>query len=128
MNILGIDYGEARTGLAWASDEVRLALPLEVVPSQDTQALLSRIVEVVDEKQVELVIVGLPLNLSSKDSQQTGKVRDFVSKLEDVIGAQVEVVDERFTSQLASRYLEKGQSVDVESARILVEEWLDKHQ
>lgn len=128
MNILGIDYGEARTGLAWASDEVRLALPLEVVPSQDTQALLARIVEVVDEKQVELVIVGLPLNLSSKDSQQTGKVRDFVSKLEDVIGAQVEVVDERFTSQLASRYLEKGQSVDVESARILVEEWLDKHQ
>lgn len=128
MNILGIDYGEARTGLAWASDEVRLALPLEVVPSQDTQALLARIVEVVDEKQVELVIVGLPLNLSSKDSQQTGKVRDFVSKLENVIGAQVEVVDERFTSQLASRYLEKGQSVDVESARILVEEWLDKHQ
>lgn len=128
MNILGIDYGEARTGLAWASDEVRLALPLEVVPSQDIQKLIYRITEVVDEKQINLVIVGLPLNLASEDSIQTGKVRDFVRLLKECITVSVTVVDERFTSQLASRYLEKGQSVDVESARILVEEWLDKHQ
>jgi putative Holliday junction resolvase len=128
MNILGIDYGEARTGLAWASEEVKLALPLEVVPSKDTKKLLGRIAQVVDERQVDLVIVGLPLNLSSQDSLQTGKVRDFVESLRELVSVSVEVADERFTSQLASRYLEKGQSVDVESARILVEEWLDKHK
>jgi putative Holliday junction resolvase len=126
MNILGIDYGEARTGLAWSSEEVQVALPLEVIPSQNTKNLLKRIVQVVSDKHIDLVLVGLPLNLSSQDTQQTHKVRFFVEKLRKALTVQVEVVDERFTSQLAERYLNKHQSIDIESARILIEEWLDK--
>lgn len=128
MNVLGVDYGEARTGLAWASSEVRLALPLEVVPSQDMDVLLKRICEVVSEREIDLVLVGLPLNMASKDSQQTEKVRDFVSLLQGMLKAEVKMVDERFTSQLATRYLEKGQSIDIESARIIIEEWLEQHE
>ena len=125
MNILSIDYGDARIGLAHGTDELNVAFPLEVLANTGT--MWDDLDEIIRGYDIEHILVGLPINLESKDTIQTEKVRDFVDQLRERFDGDVELCDERMTSALAMRYLEKGQSIDVESARILLEEWLEKH-
>jgi len=124
MNVLSIDFGDARIGLAHATTDVKLALPLKMLPN--TSEMWQDLTQIIQEYEIEHILVGLPINLESQDTIQTQKVRDFVTTLQTLYPGTVELLDERMTSVMASRYLEKGQSIDVESARILLEEWLEK--
>jgi putative Holliday junction resolvase len=126
MNILSIDYGDVRIGLACGSDSHNIALPLKVI--QNDINLWQSLKSVIQEYEIDYILVGLPLNFQSRDTQQTLKVKDFIQNLKSKFQIQVEECDERLTSVLAKRYLTKGQSVDIESARILLEEWLDKRK
>jgi RNase H-fold protein (predicted Holliday junction resolvase) len=66
------------------------------------------------------------LNFQSEDTQQTNKVRNFITELSQQFSGSIEESDERLTSALAKRYIPRGQSIDIESARILLEEWFEK--
>lgn len=121
MNILGLDYGDVRTGVAYASTEVNIALPVKVIPSHN---LLPELKHLIQEYEIEHIVLGLPTNLSSGESQQTTKVQEIGKEIQNMFSGTVEYWDERYTSQLAKRYLDKKQSIDIESARILLEEWL----
>lgn len=124
MNVLSIDFGDARIGLAHATTDVKLALPLKMLPN--TSEMWRELSQILIQYEIEHILVGLPINLESKDTIQTQKVRTFVSTLQETFEGTIELLDERMTSVMAARYLEKGQSIDVESARILLEEWLEK--
>ena len=124
MNILSIDYGDARIGLAHSSDEHKIALPLKVI--QNNNQIWEELNHIIQDYDIDYILVGLPLNFSSEDTQQTLKVRQFIQELKSKFAITVEEYDERLTSSLAKRYIPKGQSIDIESARILLEEWLDK--
>lgn len=126
MNTLSIDYGDVRIGLAYGSDSHNIALPLKVI--QNDINLWQSLKSVIQEYEIDYILVGLPLNFQSRDTQQTLKVKDFIQNLKSKFQIQVEECDERLTSVLAKRYLTKGQSVDIESARILLEEWFDKRK
>jgi putative Holliday junction resolvase len=125
MNILSIDYGDARIGLAYSESEVKVALPLKVL--RNTGTFWDELQSVIEEYSITKILVGLPINLNSHDTIQTQKVRDFEGKLRTLFSGEIIFVDERMTSALAKRYIDKTQSVDIESARILLEEWLEKH-
>lgn len=124
MNILSIDYGDARIGLAHSSDEHKIALPLKVI--QNNNQIWEELNHIIQDYEIGYILVGLPLNFSSEDTQQTLKVRQFIQELKSKFAIKIEEYDERLTSSLAKRYIPKGQSIDIESARILLEEWLDK--
>jgi len=124
MNILSIDYGDARIGLAHSSDKHKIALPLKVI--QNNNQIWDELNHIIQDYAIDYILVGLPLNFSSEDTQQTLKVRQFIQELKSKFAITVEEYDERLTSSLAKRYIPKGQSIDIESARILLEEWLDK--
>lgn len=124
-NVLSIDYGDVRIGLAYAESGVKVALPLKEL--SNTQRVWADLDAIVQEYHIQHILLGLPINLESKDTIQTQKVRDFYTQLLEKFSGTIELVDERMTTALAKRYLDKTQSVDVESARILLEEWLDKH-
>ncbi|MEY3470735.1 MAG: hypothetical protein RLZZ223_85 [Candidatus Parcubacteria bacterium] len=124
MNVLSIDYGDVRIGLAHGSTDHNIALPLIVLKNND--ALWENLGHLIEEYDIDLILVGLPLNFQSQDTQQTGKVRQFIKDLKLKFEIKVEEYDERLTSSLAKRYIPKGQSIDIESARILLEEWFDK--
>jgi putative Holliday junction resolvase len=126
MNILSIDYGDVRIGLAHGSDSHNIALPLKVIKNDIN--LWQSLKSVIQEYKIDYILVGLPLNFQSRDTQQTLKVKDFIQNLKSKFQIQIEECDERLTSILAKRYITKGQSVDIESARILLEEWLDKRK
>lgn len=123
MNILSIDYGDVRIGLAHGSTDHNIAFPLKVMQNNNT--IWEEIDKVIQEYAIDYILVGLPLNFQSSDTQQTLKVRKFIKELKSKFAIEIEEYDERLTSSLAKRYIPKGQSIDIESARILLEEWLD---
>jgi putative Holliday junction resolvase len=125
MNILSIDYGDVRIGLAHSSTEHNIALPLKVI--QNNNKIWDELAKVIQEYTIDYILVGLPLNFQSTDTQQTLKVRNFIQELKSKFQINIEEYDERLTSSLAKRYIPKGQSIDIESARILLEEWLEQN-
>lgn len=124
MNILSIDYGDVRIGLAHGSTEHNIALPLRVL--QNTDTLWEELNAIITQYEINHILVGIPLNFQSEDTQQTTKVRNFIIELGKQFTGTIEEFDERLTSALAKRYIPRGQSIDVESARILLEEWFEK--
>jgi putative Holliday junction resolvase len=125
MNILSIDYGDVRIGIAHGSTEHNIALPLKVI--QNTDKVWDELQSIITQYEINHILVGLPLNFKSEDTQQTTKVRNFITELGKQFNGTIEEFDERLTSALAKRYIPRGQSIDVESARILLEEWFEKN-
>ena len=101
--ILAIDYGAKRTGLA-VTDPLRIiAGALDTVP---TAALLKRYVVA---EGVDLIVVGMPRQMSGAPSASYSQIRPLVERLrKELPGIRVELFDERFTSVLAQRAIIEG--------------------
>ena len=125
MRVLALDYGSARCGCAVSDPTGTLATPIEPVLRPGTRKGLARVGDLVRERGVERVIVGLPLSLSGADSAQTGETRAWAARLAERVNVPVELCDERFTTLLASR--DPGDPVASEDSRAaahLLEGWL----
>ncbi len=81
MRVLALDYGSARCGCALSDPTGTIVTPIEIVPRPGTRRGLARIEELVREREVERVVVGLPLSLSGEDSEQTRETRAFAQAL-----------------------------------------------
>ena len=124
MRVLALDYGSARCGCAVSDPTGTVATPIEEVPRPGTKAGFDRLAELVGERGVERVVVGLPLSLAGHDTAQTAETRDFAARLADRLGSvPVELHDERFTTRLARR-VPGGASEDSRAAAHLLESWL----
>lgn len=99
--VLGIDYGETNTGLAFGRISNGLTSPLEVLDSRDVEALIAKIGRYVVENRVTKLIVGLPLTLDGKDTPQSLKVRRFSKLLKARLKKPVAFVSEHGTTQEA---------------------------
>ena len=104
---------------------------------QPEDAALRRIAELVAEREAEVVVLGLPLNMDGSEGPAAAAARAFGGKLEARLppAVRVEFCDERLTTDDAEkRLLEKGLShrerkevIDSLSAAILLKSWLDEH-
>lgn len=124
MNVLSIDYGDKRIGLAYGSTEHRIAFGLMTI--QNGPQLWQELLAIIIQYAIEHILVGMPLSLESKDTPQTSKVRSFYRDLASRYSITMEEIDERFSSKIAKQYLPRHQSLDVESARLLLAEWFEK--
>lgn len=99
--LLGIDLGDRRIGVAAGDTATGAVVPLLTLrrgtPAQDAAAL-SRICS---ERGAEAVVVGLPLHLDGRESEQSTRTRAWVAQVEPAIGVPVSLRDERHTSQAA---------------------------
>ena len=128
MRILALDYGSARCGCAVSDPTGTLATPIEPILRPGTRKGLARIGELVRERAVDRVVVGLPLSLAGGDSAQTAETRAFAARLAERLTVPVELHDERFTTLMASR--DPGDpraSEDSRAAAHLLEGWLATH-
>ena len=108
MRILALDHGTKRIGVA-VSDELRMiAQPLEYIPAEPFGAFLERLKTLLAEKEVEMIIVGLPMNMYGIYGPAVLKVQDFVAALRNAITIPVKTWDERLTSAQANRFLIQG--------------------
>src|SRR5437764_8945553 len=126
MRVLALDYGSARCGCAVSDPSGVLATPIEAVSAPDSRRGRAQLRALVAELEPERVIVGLPLSLSGRDSEQTVQAREFASKLERELVVPVELYDERFTTRLAERSGGRA-SEDSRAAAHLLESWLARH-
>ena len=125
MRVLGLDHGSARCGCAISDPTGTLATPIEPVLRPETKAGIKQLRELVELREVDRVIVGLPLSLSGTDSDQTREARAFADKLRSALGPKVpvELFDERFTTTIAASS-EGRESEDSRAAAVLLDDWM----
>jgi putative holliday junction resolvase len=127
VRVLALDYGSARCGVAVSDPTGILATPLAPVLRANTRRGIDRLATVVRETEAERVVVGLPLSLSGRDSEQTAEARAFAERLArrlEHAGVPVELYDERFTTTIAQRSGGDRSSEDSRAAAVLLEDWL----
>jgi putative Holliday junction resolvase len=133
MRILAIDHGTKRIGLAISDELGIIAQPLEFVPAEPFAAFLARVKEIIHEKQVELLLVGMPRNMDGSYGPAALKVQEFTAVLRDAVAIPIKTWDERLTSAQANRFLiqaevrrdKRKQKVDQTAAAILLQSYLD---
>jgi putative Holliday junction resolvase len=120
--VLALDHGTVRIGAAICDPTGTLCTPLPVIepPEADAVAALVR------EREVERVVVGLPVHLSGEEGTQAALARAFAEELDEVIEVPVDTYDERLTSRMAdvSRREGAGASRDSIAAAHLLEAYL----
>ncbi len=129
--ILAIDYGTRRFGLALSDPLASIALPLEVVEGEE--ALYSFLDDLLEEKEVELLVLGLPRNMNGSLGPKAKEVLKFKDRLAARIHRPIELWDERLTTVEAEEVLRAGglslkkrrEKVDKVAAQILLKSFLD---
>ena len=133
MRILALDHGTVRIGVA-VSDELKmLAHPLEFIPADPFADFLVRLKEIIREKEVELILIGMPRNMNGSYGPAALKVQVFVAALKDAITVPIKAWDERLTSVQANKILrdnkvrgdKRKEQVDKMAAAILLQSYLD---
>ncbi len=129
--ILGVDFGRARIGIAVSDELGMLAHPVETIPARENAA--KRIDEIVREKNVERVVIGLPRHMNGSMGEAAGDVLAFAEKLRQLVPCEVVVWDERLTTIAANRALREGGQktrnsrsfVDQVAAQMILQGYLD---
>jgi putative Holliday junction resolvase len=127
MRVLALDFGSARCGCAVSDPTGTIVTPIETVERPASRRGITRLRELIREREVECVVVGLPLSLSGADTEQTRETREFAERLSKYLGegVPVEMHDERFTTRMAQRM--EGSfttSEDSRAAAHILESWL----
>jgi len=133
MRILAIDHGTKRMGIAISDELMVLAQPLEYIPAEPFAEFLARLKELLIEKEVGLVLVGLPRNMNGSYGPAALKVQEFVAALSGAVTVPIKTWDERLTSAQANRFLIEGnvrrekrkEKVDAMAAAIILQSYLD---
>ncbi|HEX3909540.1 MAG TPA: Holliday junction resolvase RuvX [Solirubrobacteraceae bacterium] len=127
MRVLALDYGSARCGCALSDPTGTIVTPIEEVARPASKRGMQALLELVREREVERVVVGLPLSLAGGDTEQTRETREFAQRLAQRLGESVpvELHDERFTTRMAQRLdSPAGTSEDSRAAAHMLESWM----
>src|SRR3954467_1145618 len=101
MRILALDHGTKRIGVG-VSDELKMiASPLEYIPAEPFADFLTRLKEIIRDKEVEMILVGMPRNMDGSYGPAALKVQDFVAALRVGVTVPIQTWDERLTSAQA---------------------------
>ena len=133
MRILALDHGTKRIGVAVSDETKTIAQPLEYIPAEPFVDFLARLKKLLLEKEIDLVLVGLPRNMDGTYGPAAQKVEAFVAVLRSAITVPIKTWDERLTSSQANRILIEGkvrrdkrkEKVDKMAAAILLQSYLD---
>ncbi|MBQ9802577.1 MAG: Holliday junction resolvase RuvX [Clostridia bacterium] len=133
--VLGIDFGEARTGLAVSDASRLLASGIGNIKGGGLERSVEAIAEVVATEKISAIVLGLPVNMNGTEGPRAARIRQFAAMLEERLpDVPLALMDERMTTMAASRFLNetntRGQKrkgvIDTLSAEIILQNALDK--
>ena len=132
QKIMGIDYGDARTGVAISDLLCSIVGSTCVVPSRNREKAMADIIRLAQENQVGEIVVGLPKNMDGTEGPRAELCRAFAKRLEGETGLPVAMWDERRTTVEAHNILSQhnyhGQkrknTVDAVAASLILEGYL----
>ena len=136
MRKLGIDYGDARTGIA-ITDQLNITVQgLETIKNNGSdKVILKRLDELLEQYEIDTIIVGKPINMNGTESERTIKTEQFIHKLKCKYNKmKIETVDERLTTVADQRTMnfldvnknKKKNIVDTISAVYILETYINK--
>ena len=134
MRILGIDYGDVRTGIAISDPLGITAQGLETIDYKgNDKVLLRRVDEIFNEYEVDTIVIGMPYNMNGSSSFRVEKTEKFIHKLKcKYNNKKIEIMDERLTTVEAHRTMnllninksKKRSIVDTISAVYILEKYM----
>ena len=136
MRILGIDYGDARTGIAITDPLNITAQGLETIHNSGSdKIILKRLDEILEEYEIDTIVIGKPINMNGTSSKRTEITEKFIHKLKCKYNKlKIEIIDERLTTVAAHKTMnfldvnknKKRNLVDTISAVYILETYLNK--
>ena len=132
MRIMGIDYGDARTGIAISDLLCTIVGSTAVVPSRNHEKTMADIIRLAKENEVGEIVVGLPKNMDGTEGPRAELCRAFAKELEESAGIPVAMWDERRTTVEAHNILsahnyhgqKRKNTVDAVAASLILEGYL----
>ena len=133
MRILALDPGTKRVGVAVSDETKTIAQPLEWIPAEPFADFLERLKQILIEKEIDLVLIGLPRNMDGSLGPAAQKAEAFAAALRAAITVPIKMRDERLTSLQANKILIQGgvrrdkrkEKVDKMAAALLLQSYLD---
>jgi putative Holliday junction resolvase len=133
MRVLGVDFGHKRIGLALSDETGTIAQPLDYIAGGATAGVCRELARICAERKIGKIVVGVPLRLDGKPSEQTERTLAFIAELRRATTVPVAQWDERLTSVQAERALlegnvrrsERKQKIDKVAAQIMLQSYLD---
>lgn len=135
MRILGLDYGEARTGVAISDALGITAQGVESIEhGENIKKLIERLGELIKEYNVEKIVIGYPLNMNATKGPRVQKTDKVIARLEKEFGLEIIKIDERLTTVAAHKTMttlgvdknKKKKIVDTISAQYILQMYLDR--
>ena len=130
--VLALDHGSRRVGVAIGETETGLAFARPALRRRSAQRDLDAVARLVREEAVELILIGLPLNMDGTEGRQAAAARSFGERLAE-IGPEVAYADERLSSWQAGQELQaagrhparRSGELDSAAARLFLQQYLD---
>ncbi len=136
MRILALDHGTKRIGVAVSDETKTIAQPLEYIPAEPFGDFIERLRKLLLEKEIDLILIGMPRNMDGSYGPAAQKVEVFVGVLKTAVAVPIKLWDERLTSTMANRAMiqanvrrdKRKEKVDAMAAAILLQSYLDTGQ
>ena len=134
--IMGIDYGDARTGVALSDLLCSIVGSTTVVPSRNREKAMADIVRIAKDQDVGTIVVGLPRNMDGSEGPRAQLCREFAQELGQATGLPVVMWDERRTTVEAHNILaqhnyhgqKRKNTVDAVAASLILEGYLNSRK
>ena len=132
--LLGVDFGDTRTGIAVSDVSRFLATGIGYISPGGIEKTATRVAEIAAENRAVAIVVGLPRNMDGSEGFRAERCREFAALLRERSGLPVAMMDERMTTMSASRYLNETNTrgakrkgvIDTLSAQIILQNALDR--
>ena len=132
MKIMGVDFGDARTGIAISDLMCSIVGSTTVVPSRNREKAIADIVKLAKDNMVGEIVVGLPKNMDGTEGARAELCREFADQLQEATGLSVKMWDERRTTVEAHNILsqhnyhgkKRKNTVDAVAASLILEGYL----
>ena len=132
QKMMGLDYGDARTGVAISDLLCSIVGSTYVVPSRNTDKAIADIVKLCKDNMVGRIVVGLPRNMDGSEGPRAELCREFAEKLREATGLEIVMWDERRTTVEAHNILsahnyhgqKRKNTVDAVAASLILEGYL----
>ncbi len=133
VSALGLDLGAKRIGVAGCDRTGLIATGLTTIHKTDFESLLRPLRQLIEERAVEILVIGLPYTIDGQIGFQARKIQKMAHRLSQALSLPVEFVDERLTSFQAEQMLIAERRslarhkalIDRKAAAIILQQWLD---
>ncbi len=133
VSALGLDLGARRIGVAGCDGTGLIATGLTTLRKTNFDSVLEPLSRLIEERSVEVLVVGLPYTMDGQIGFQAKKIQKFAHRLSTALDLPVEFVDERLTSYEAEQMLiaqrrslvTYKELIDRKAAAIILQQWLD---